>query len=79
MHGNDHSHPHPQAAPATQGRTISWASHYDLVVKLLSFGRENALRSRTLRQAAEPRSLGCGIAPGTALNRLASATAAREC
>ncbi|MBK8137987.1 MAG: class I SAM-dependent methyltransferase [Chloroflexi bacterium] len=80
MHGNDHSHPHPQAAPATQGRTISWASHYDLVVKLLSFGRENALRSRTLRQAAissgeSVLDVGCGTGTLTLLAKTQTGTA----
>jgi len=52
MHRSDHSHTHTQAAPITQGRTIRWASHYDLVVKLLTFGRENTLRNQTIHHAA---------------------------
>lgn len=82
MHGNDHSHPHTQAAPATQGRTISWASHYDLLVKLLSFGRENALRSRTIRQAAISRGevvldVGCGTGTLTLLARTQTGAAGK--
>ena len=52
MHRNDHSHTYIEAAPITQGRTIRWASHYDLVVKLLMSGRERRLRSETIRRAA---------------------------
>lgn len=65
MHGRQHSHTHAEPAPITQGRTIRWASHYDFVVKLLTLGRENALRNQTLRVAAISRGetvldVGCG-------------------
>lgn len=65
MHGRQHSHTHIETAPITQGRTIRWASHYDLVVKLLTLGRESTLRSQTIRQAAISRGqtvldVGCG-------------------
>lgn len=62
-----HSHPHLQAddAPHTEGRTIRWSQHYDLLVKLLTFGRDTALRKETLRLAALPSDatvldVGCG-------------------
>lgn len=38
--------------PSTRGRTITWASHYDLFTRLLSFGQEGALRERTVALAA---------------------------
>jgi len=70
-----HSHPHPHVdsdAPITRGGTIRWASHYDLVVKLLTLGTENALRNKTIRQAALQRGeyvldVGCGTGTLTLL------------
>jgi ubiquinone/menaquinone biosynthesis C-methylase UbiE len=52
-------------APITQGRTISWARHYDLLVKLFTFGKENTFRNQMIRQAAIPTGaavldVGCG-------------------
>jgi ubiquinone/menaquinone biosynthesis C-methylase UbiE len=72
MHGSDHSHAYTQAAPITQGRTIRWARHYDLVVKLLTFGRENTLRNQTIGQAPISRGaavldVGCGTGTLTLL------------
>ncbi len=52
MHRSKHSHTHIEAARITQGQTIRWASHYDLVVKLLTLGRESRLRRQTIQQAA---------------------------
>ncbi|MBE2266634.1 MAG: methyltransferase domain-containing protein [Anaerolinea sp.] len=74
---HDPKHPHDHAVPETQGRTIRWAGHYDLVVKLLTLGREKTLRGETIRQAAiRPGAavldVGCGT--GT-LTLLAKATA----
>lgn len=74
MHSN-HLHTRTQAAPVTQGRTISWAQHYDLVVKLLTFGRENTLRNETIRQAAIPEGaavldVGCGTGTLTLLAKV---------
>ncbi len=37
-----------QPIPQTRGRTIHWANRYDLSVKLLTLGRDKALRNRTL-------------------------------
>ncbi len=72
MHRSDHSHPHTQTAPITQGRTIGWANHYDLVVKLFTFGRENTLRNQTIHQAAIAKGaavldVGCGTGTLTLL------------
>ena len=52
-----HPHPHPHAhpgagAPATAGRTIRWAWLYDAVVRVISFGRDRALRGWTADLAA---------------------------
>lgn len=38
-------------APSTTGRTIRWASHYDMFVKLLTFNRDGTLRDETIRTA----------------------------
>ncbi len=68
-----HSHPHVDStAPTTRGNTIRWASHYDLVVKLLTLGTENALRNKTIQQAALQRGehvldVGCGTGTLTLL------------
>jgi len=52
MHGSNHSTTYIEAAPDTKGRTIRWADHYDLAVKLLTLGKESKLRKETIRQAA---------------------------
>ena len=43
------THNHP--APQTQGRTIPWASFYDTVVKLMSFGKDKAIRKASVELA----------------------------
>jgi demethylmenaquinone methyltransferase/2-methoxy-6-polyprenyl-1,4-benzoquinol methylase/phosphoethanolamine N-methyltransferase len=43
----------------TEGRTIRWASHYDLSVKLLLLGQDRSLRRRTVELA--------GVRPGEAV------------
>ena len=53
MHGSNHSHKQIETVPAIQGRTIHWADHYDLVVKLLTLGKENALYKETIRHASK--------------------------
>ncbi|RPI24460.1 MAG: hypothetical protein EHM70_21270, partial [Chloroflexota bacterium] len=50
---HQHLHGHAAEQPAaetahTHGLTIGWAKHYDLVVGLLSLGRERRLREATL-------------------------------
>ena len=72
MHSSNHSHTHTEAAPDTQGRTISWAGHYDLVVKLLTLGRERKLRAETIQLAAITQGetvldVGCGTVTLTLL------------
>ena len=37
-----------EPAPKTTGRTIHWASHYDLATRLLFLGKEQAVRDMTL-------------------------------
>ena len=41
-------HTHNQPAPSTQGRTIPWASFYDAIVWLMSFGKDNAIRKASI-------------------------------
>ncbi len=70
-----HTHSHSHDAPATEGRTIRWANHYDLAVKLLTFGREQVLRSQTIRQAAISEGatvldVGCGTGTLTLLAKI---------
>jgi SAM-dependent methyltransferase len=48
--------PTSEPAPQTTGRTIHWASHYDLATRLLFLGKEQAMRNMTLDLA--------GIEPG---------------
>jgi demethylmenaquinone methyltransferase/2-methoxy-6-polyprenyl-1,4-benzoquinol methylase/phosphoethanolamine N-methyltransferase len=72
MHRSDHSHTHPETAPDTQGRTIRWADHYDLVVKLLTLGKENNIRRETIQRAAIAKGetildVGCGTGTLTLL------------
>jgi demethylmenaquinone methyltransferase/2-methoxy-6-polyprenyl-1,4-benzoquinol methylase/phosphoethanolamine N-methyltransferase len=38
-------------APATRGRTIRWASHYDVLTGLLALGRERQMREMTVELA----------------------------
>jgi len=45
----EHTHKHP--APTTQGRTIPWASFYDTLVKLMSFGKDKAIRKASVELA----------------------------
>ena len=52
MNAKGHTHSHGGTDPITEGRTIHWASHYDLAVRLLTFGKESSLRDQTIRQAA---------------------------
>lgn len=80
MHSSDHAYTRTEAAPITAGRTIRWAQRYDLLVNLLTFGRENRLRTQTIQQAAVRSGaavldVGCGT--GT-LTLMANA-AAGEC
>lgn len=75
MHDPNHPHPHP--TPETQGRTISWAGHYDLVVKLLTLGREKTLRAETIQQAAIQQGdtvldVGCGTGTLTLMAKAAA-------
>src|SRR5687767_79992 len=51
--------------PPTTGRVIHWAAGYDLLVWLLTFGRERAMRERTLvlarlRPGESVLDVGCG-------------------
>jgi ubiquinone/menaquinone biosynthesis C-methylase UbiE len=62
---NGHLHSHAQTPAATEGRTIRWAGHYDVLVRLLTLGKEKSLRDETIRKAAIPLGasvldVGCG-------------------
>ena len=48
-HASSHTH---EAAPETRGSTIRQAKYYDLLVRVLTLGRENALRAESIRLAA---------------------------
>lgn len=52
MHRRIPPHPHREVKSITRGRTIRWANHYDLAVKVLTLGRENQFRTETIRHAA---------------------------
>jgi ubiquinone/menaquinone biosynthesis C-methylase UbiE len=72
MNAEGHTHSHAGTAPATEGRTIGWARHYDLAVRLLTLGKEQGLRDQTIRQAAIPSGataldVGCGTGTLTLL------------
>ncbi|MEO8609230.1 MAG: class I SAM-dependent methyltransferase [Chloroflexota bacterium] len=72
MSAENHTHSHGGSVPATEGRTIGWANHYDLVVKLLTFGKERGLREQTIHQAgitigAVVLDVGCGTGSLTLL------------
>lgn len=73
-HTGGHTH---EAAPDTRGSTIRWAKYYDRFVRLLTLGRENALRAETIRLAAiQPGStvldVGCGTGSLTLLAKAAT-------
>ena len=42
---------HNHSAPQTQGRTIPWAAFYDTLVKLMSFGKDKAIRRTSVELA----------------------------
>jgi len=46
-----HTHSHSTSPAQTEGRLIRWASFYDGVVNLMTFGRAKRLRQMTLDQA----------------------------
>lgn len=84
MHGSNHSpaHAHIETAPDTQGRTIRWADHYDLVVKLLTLGRENKIHRETNRHAAITSGeivldVGCGTGTLTLMAKTEAAKSGR--
>ena len=47
---NLHSHAH-ERAPETEGHVLHWASYYDAVCRLLSLGKERAIREMTVELA----------------------------
>lgn len=61
-----HSHTHAQAdAPQTTGATIHWASRYDAIVSLMTFGQEGNIRKKTvalaqLKPGESVLDVGCG-------------------
>lgn len=46
-----HTHPNTKSPAQTEGRLIRWASFYDGMVNLMTFGQANRLRQMTLDQA----------------------------
>lgn len=75
-------HPPAPTAASTDGKAIHWARQYDGVVKLLTLGRESALRQETIRLAAIPRGaavldVGCGTGTLTLLAKAATGTDGR--
>ncbi len=65
MNKENHFHSHTSTAPATEGRTIRWANHYDLLVTFLTLGKEKSLRQEIIQKAAIPMGgavldVGCG-------------------
>jgi ubiquinone/menaquinone biosynthesis C-methylase UbiE len=44
-------HTHNQPTPSTRGRMIPWASFYDAIVWLMSFGKSNAIRKASIAPA----------------------------
>lgn len=65
------------AAPETRGSTIRWAKYYDSFVRLLTFGRETALRAETIRlgeiqPGATVLDVGCGTGSLTLLAKMAA-------
>lgn len=79
-----HSHSTHEAAPVTEGRTIRWAQHYDAFVRLLTLGRENALRTETIQLAALPTGgsvldVGCGTGTLTLRAKAAVGASGKVC
>jgi len=42
---------HQDSTPKTEGNTIPWAAFYDTIVRLLSFGKDQAIRNKTIELA----------------------------
>ncbi len=64
MHHN-HSHDYNEQAPITRGETIRWATFYDLLVKFVTLGKDQALRRKTvdfaqLKPGDHVLDVGCG-------------------
>lgn len=60
-----HAAPHAGEAPHTAGKVIRWARWYDLAAWLMTFGREPAIRRRTIelagiREGESVLDVGCG-------------------
>jgi ubiquinone/menaquinone biosynthesis C-methylase UbiE len=43
--------PHPAASPTSSGLVVHWAGRYDLLIALLTFGRERSFREQLLERA----------------------------
>lgn len=76
-HAAGHTH---ETAPETRGSTIRWAKYYDRFVRFVTLGRENALRTESIRLAAiQPGETVLDVGCGTgSLTLLAKATAGTQ-
>ena len=64
MHHN-HSHDNNEQAPITRGETFRWATFYDLIVKFVFLGKDQAMRRKTvdfaqLKPGDHVLDVGCG-------------------
>jgi demethylmenaquinone methyltransferase/2-methoxy-6-polyprenyl-1,4-benzoquinol methylase/phosphoethanolamine N-methyltransferase len=67
------------SAPETKGRVIHWARWYDLGSKLMSFGRDKAIRAKALELAAiQPRDKVLDVGCGTGTLAIAASQTAGE-
>lgn len=80
-----HRKPHTtEPAPETSGRLIRWANHYDTFVRVLTFGRDRAIREMTVDMARIQSGdsileVGCGTGEVTLAARARAGSSGRVC